>query len=74
MSNEKTEPIIIKTQKVKTSIELDNKLHDITITFTNFGEKENRLNIANRDIFFDKDGNFSGDGICLQNQDVPHET
>ena len=56
--------IEIKEQTIKTSCYINDELVTIFVHIKE-GKNENRITIQNRDIFFDKKGNCSGDGIDL---------
>ena len=65
-----TENITIKPQTIKTSLILnDRELKPIDITIKTHG-KENCISIGRHDIFFDKDGNYSGEGLDLRGVDI----
>lgn len=76
----KNEKIILKPQVIEdVALPLDGCIHNVRIVIKNHG-KENCISIDDRDIFFDKEGNYSGQGMRVdtdkiyQNQDVPRET
>ena len=81
-----TDEILLKPQTIETSLLFGEKQWrlDIKIKIV-AGKNENRITIEdcatnNRDIFFDKEGNYSGEGMCVdcdkiyQNQNVTRET
>jgi len=77
----KNEKIILKPQVIK-DFELPlagGSVYNAKIVIKNHGS-ENCISIGDRDIFFDKEGNYSGEGLRVDcdkiynNQSVPRET
>ena len=81
-----TEDIKLKPQTIETTLSFGQKRWPLDIKIKIVaGKKENRITIEdcsinNRDIFFDKEGNYSGEGMTIngdkiyQNQNVTRET
>lgn len=59
--------ILIKMQEIETFLlTAKGEIENVLITVKNYGEKENCITIGKRDLFFDKEGNFTGDGMDLR--------
>lgn len=59
--------ILIKPQVIDTTFDTGTKSYDLHIVIKNFGE-EGCVSINKRDIFFDKSGDYAGEGIDLREE------